>query len=123
MPREISKITLFTHHISLVKIHRHENRSLTVIHNGECWHLFSIWQSLGLPRTTFQRYQAGLIAFFKLQLYRNRKKRKPRFLLQSTALYLLKQLSLVVSDVTGHCFAQRALSVYCLSLRQRFSYN
>ena len=34
---------------------------LTKIDNGECLHLFSIWNTLGIHRTIFQRYHPGLL--------------------------------------------------------------
>ena len=59
-----SKIISLTHyHLSLGKIHRNENRFLTEIYNGECLHLFSIRNTLGIHRAIFQRYHPGLLQY------------------------------------------------------------
>lgn len=39
------------YHVYLVKIHRNETRFSREIYNKECWHLFSLRKSLGIPRT------------------------------------------------------------------------
>ena len=50
----ISKISSLNNYpFPLRKIHRNENRFLTEIYNGECLHLFSIRNTLGIHRAIF----------------------------------------------------------------------
>lgn len=40
------------YHVYIVTIHRNKTRFCREIYNKECWHLFSLRKSLGIPRTT-----------------------------------------------------------------------
>lgn len=60
MKGKISKISSLRHfHFSPKKVHREENKFLTEIYTGKCLHLFTIQNSLQIPRTIFQLYHQG----------------------------------------------------------------
>lgn len=47
------------HFFLLINIHRNENNFLKEIDNRKKLHIFTIWNSLGIPHANFQHYHPG----------------------------------------------------------------